>query len=231
MRNNGFAFDTHRAALDWLNEITDSRFNFFGLEVELWRIGDSIPAPKFNIVSKPNDWSKTVLAVTAHGDLSKNRQLQLAFWTAFTEFLQGKETTVSPTKPGPQNWMSMGIGRSGFTLTAIASMWNSEEESWSSQEIRVELAITGEQARQFFDQLMMQRHAVEEDAGYELAWHNPPESQSAKIYVRKNCMLLDREEWPGLHEWLQKRLEDFKRVFAARVRSLSVQAADSMSEM
>ncbi len=30
----------HRAALDWLNEITDSGFNFFGLEVELWRIGD-----------------------------------------------------------------------------------------------------------------------------------------------------------------------------------------------
>ena len=34
---------------------------------------------------------------------------------------------------------------------------------------------------QFFDLLMMQRHAVEEDAGYELAWHNPPESQSAKM--------------------------------------------------
>lgn len=33
--------DEHRAALDWLNEITDSRINFFGLEIELWRIGDS----------------------------------------------------------------------------------------------------------------------------------------------------------------------------------------------
>ena len=40
--------DEHRAALDWLNEITDERFHFFGLEVELWRIGDSEPAPKFN---------------------------------------------------------------------------------------------------------------------------------------------------------------------------------------
>ncbi len=52
--------DEHRAALDWLNEITDSSFNFFGLEVELWRIGDSPIAPKFNIASKPNDWTKTV---------------------------------------------------------------------------------------------------------------------------------------------------------------------------
>ncbi|MBL8848734.1 MAG: hypothetical protein JNG89_03580, partial [Planctomycetaceae bacterium] len=36
--------DEHRAALDWLNEITDGAFNFFGLEVELWRIADSPPA-------------------------------------------------------------------------------------------------------------------------------------------------------------------------------------------
>jgi len=46
--------DEHRAALDWLNEITDTRFRFFGLEVEAWRIGNSVPAPKFNIVSEPN---------------------------------------------------------------------------------------------------------------------------------------------------------------------------------
>jgi hypothetical protein len=44
--------EEHRATLDWLNEITDDRFNFFGLEIELWKIGDSQIAPKFNVVSK-----------------------------------------------------------------------------------------------------------------------------------------------------------------------------------
>jgi hypothetical protein len=34
---------------------TDARFTFFGLEVELWRIGASPVAPKFNVVSQPND--------------------------------------------------------------------------------------------------------------------------------------------------------------------------------
>ena len=42
--------DEHRAALDWLNEITGENFNFFGLEIELWKIGDSAIAPKFNVV-------------------------------------------------------------------------------------------------------------------------------------------------------------------------------------
>src|SRR3989338_5471256 len=52
--------EEHRAALDWLNEITDKKFRFFGLEVELWKIGNSAAAPKFNVISKPNNWSKTV---------------------------------------------------------------------------------------------------------------------------------------------------------------------------
>jgi hypothetical protein len=53
--------EEHRAALDWLNEKTERGINFFGLEVELWRIGDSAIAPKFNIVSEPNEWTRTVV--------------------------------------------------------------------------------------------------------------------------------------------------------------------------
>ena len=49
--------EEHRAALDWLNERTDDGLNFFGLEIELWRIGDSPTAPKFNVVCKPNEWN------------------------------------------------------------------------------------------------------------------------------------------------------------------------------
>src|SRR6185312_8829511 len=52
--------EEHRAALDWLNERTDEKITFFGLEVELWQIGNSPVAPKFNIVSKPNDWAKSI---------------------------------------------------------------------------------------------------------------------------------------------------------------------------
>ena len=52
--------DEHRAALDWLNEITSSSMAFYGLEMELWQIDDSAIAPKFNLVSKPNMFSKQV---------------------------------------------------------------------------------------------------------------------------------------------------------------------------
>jgi hypothetical protein len=61
--------DEHRAVLDWLNEITDTSVAFFGLEMELWLIGDFTIAPTFNLVSKPNMFSK--LASHVVGDFYK----------------------------------------------------------------------------------------------------------------------------------------------------------------
>ena len=52
--------EEHRATLDWLNDITGDEFRFFGLEIELWRIGSSPPAPKFNVIAKPNDWTQSI---------------------------------------------------------------------------------------------------------------------------------------------------------------------------
>jgi hypothetical protein len=78
--------EEHRATLDWLNKITDESFRFFGLEVELWRIGDSPAAPKFNIISKPNDWSRSVAQAARaidDAELSETRVTQRAYWTAF----------------------------------------------------------------------------------------------------------------------------------------------------
>ncbi|MCA9449879.1 MAG: DUF4268 domain-containing protein, partial [Candidatus Omnitrophica bacterium] len=79
--------EEHRAALNWLNEISSEGVNFFGLEIELWKIGESPLAPKFNVVCKPNDWSKTVRE-TADKKLSETQEIQLAFWSEFKAFLE-----------------------------------------------------------------------------------------------------------------------------------------------
>ena len=73
----------HRAALDWLNEISLEDVQFFGLEIELWKIRDSIPAVKFNIVSKPNDWSRSV-ALRGRGEPTELQELQAEYWKQFS---------------------------------------------------------------------------------------------------------------------------------------------------
>jgi len=74
--------EEHRAALDWLNEITGEQFSFFGLEIELWRIGDSPVAPKFNIVCEPNDWTKPL----PH-EVSDTQLLQQEYWDGLKTLL------------------------------------------------------------------------------------------------------------------------------------------------
>ena len=60
--------DEHRQALDWLNQRTSEDTHFFGVEVELWQIGDSLPAPHFKVVATPNGWRKRQVRSTSSSD-------------------------------------------------------------------------------------------------------------------------------------------------------------------
>lgn len=216
--------EEHRAALDWLNQVTDNKLNFFGLEVELWRIGDSPVAPKFNMVCKPNDWSKTVAASTARLEtetLTEAKQLQLQFWTGFRDFAQTKSSLIKPTKPLPQNWMNIAIGRSGFNLTAVASLWDSETSSYDKNEVRAELSINGEHAKNYFLQLEAEKADIETQLGFPLTWYSPDNSRVCRIFVRKTAILRNQGQWPELYRWLLDNLESLHRIFARRVRQLT----------
>ena len=52
--------DERKQAIDWLNEHADEELNFLLIKMELWKIGSTPPAPKFEVISKPNDWTKMV---------------------------------------------------------------------------------------------------------------------------------------------------------------------------
>ena len=48
--------------------------------MELWKIGDSPIAPKFNVVSKPNDWTRDVTKGASRvesGELNDGQRMRL----------------------------------------------------------------------------------------------------------------------------------------------------------
>lgn len=103
----GDFIDQHRAALDWLNRVTVKGINFFGVRIELWRIGDSAPAPKFHIVSKPNEWSKRMMGVKKgpRGARSPVYELYEAYWTGLVASLRSEYPYPLP-KSSARNWIS-----------------------------------------------------------------------------------------------------------------------------
>ena len=209
--------EEHRSTLDWLNRITDESFRFFGLEVELWRIGNSPAAPKFNIVSKPNDWSQSVAQAARaidDAELSETRIMQRAYWTAFDKVLSALGGPISGgKKPQPQSWMAYSIGRSHFTLNAVMVR--------PKKQVRAELYISSDKAKAFFHLLAAQKDEIERELGFALDWEELPAGQDSRISVSLDDADPENEaDWTRQHEWLAKRLNEMHRVLAPRVRAL-----------
>lgn len=218
--------EEHRSTLDWLNRITDDSFRFFGLEVELWRIGSSPAAPKFNMVSKPNAWSHSVAQAARtldDAELSETRVMQRNYWTGLNVALTEAAGPVSGSrKPLPQSWMPYRIGRTGFHLSGVMLRPKSQ--------IRAELYIQSALAKTYFRLLQAQKDAVEKEIGYPLAWEELPEGRDSRIAVYLNDVDPDDEaEWPKQHAWLAKHLNDLYRVFSQRV--IALDAAQSLDTL
>ena len=215
--------DEHRAALDWLNEITDGEFRFFGLEIEVWKIGDSIAAPKFNIVSKPNDWVRNVASSTSRrsrNELTDGQKLQLDFWTDFGSYCDKTQTFIKNVNPRPQGWHNFSIGRGGFSLTAIASFWDSVDETYDNGEVRAELYLDGINCNAHYQALKAQRQEIENALERTLGWHAPENSRPRRINTRKAADLNDRTRWPEYHTWLVTELNAFHKYLSPIVRNL-----------
>lgn len=196
----------HRAALDWLNEITSDDVSFFGIEVELWRIGDSPIAPKFNIVSKPNEWTKAGRHTPRQ--LTAVNQQVLEYWRALQELALSSKTISLRTAPAG-GWARFAIGTSKCHL---ASLFTPE-----GKQITVGLYLLGIHAKRRFYALQDQK----EEIGSELEWLELPGSQQSRVYLhRKDVVLSNPDLWPKLQSWHLKTLEAFHAAFAERIKAI-----------
>ena len=213
--------DEHRAALDWLNEITDEGVSFFGLEIELWRIGDSPMAPKFNVVSHPNNWQKTVSRISPAKELTPTQELYLEYWTALRDFLEERRSLIKPAEPPAKYWMPFAIGRSKFRLSASVSV-----KGW----ICVSLTLAGEDAKDHFYFLEQDKANIEKEVGAELEWGGKYKQKWSYISLssQDEIDIEDRSDWDSQHQWLCDQLEIFHKVFSQRVKELD--ASDYLPE-
>lgn len=206
--------EQHRAALDWLNEITDERFRFFGLEVELWRIGDSQVAPRFNIISRPNDWSKSRSALSnpsARNETTNLRQAQIGFWSELATHLEQGNSRLKARTPRAQHWFPMAMGRSGYSLQALFVV--------QKRKIGVELYFSGAAAHRAFDAIEADKSEINAVLGFDLEWIKAKKEARIALYKSIDDPL-DQARWPEWIDWLAIKLAEFDGVFRDRVRRL-----------
>src|SRR5690606_4907655 len=105
--------------------------------------------------------------------------------TYFNSYCDANAKLVKATKPRPQHWMNMSIGRTGFNVTAIASLWNSETEAYSPNEIRVQVEMHGDQAKDHFNALQMLKDEIDADLAFPVDWVNLADTISCKIVTKR----------------------------------------------
>lgn len=214
--------DEHRQAIDWLNESFGNAIAFYALQIELWRIGDSAPAPQLKVVSSPNPYGSAVRELISD-ELSETKQDYLRFWEELREHFQSKKTFLQLRKPRPSQRYSFALGRSHFHLRLTFSA--------RLKRAGCEVYISGSNAKQAFETLNAKQSEIEKELGFTLEWQPLEEKEACRIVLYRNGDIYNVQQRQELKEWFIKTAEQFHKVFAPRIRVLQLpQEADELDE-
>ncbi len=202
------AREEHRQAIDWLNEHTDEEINIFLCKIELWKIGNSEIAPKFQVVSSPNNWSKTVKR-SLDNEMSATAMLQYDYWTKVKDEIDKNYPTFNSRKPIGQHWYDIAIGSSlaNISLHVIARR----------NEIKVVLWIPD--SKELFDYLYNMKDEIESQLGYELDWISSDNNKSSSIVIVKNADVHNEFKWDENIKWHLTKASEFYEAFSERVKN------------
>jgi len=204
--------DEHKQAVDWLNEHTDDKINIFAIRMELWQIGDSPYAPKFDVVSKPNDWAKAIKKSTTRSDLSDRRLMQLEFWTQFKEYSTTHGSTLRLRKAYPQHWYDISIGNSKSHLSLVVDADNGQ--------IRCEFYIPDSQP--LFEALRKNKDAIEGKLAHDLEWMELEGKKASRVRAIRGIDVENSENWEKGFQWLMGTAQQFQSVFAEQLKRMKI---------
>jgi len=209
--------DEHRKALRWLNGITDERFRFFGVTLELLRISGSPPAPRFTVALAPNDWSRSVRKAAAQvpKEQSAGAARRLEYWQIFIAGLQLGDDRVRVPAPNT-------LGNLRFDLQGRA-LWITVYNAASLG--RIGVFVRG--SDDFRKLLFSHRHDINAQLGREATWRD---GEQWTIGVSLDSDPTNRADWQRQHSWLLARLQAFIHVFLPYAARIPKQTRNSAVE-
>ena len=171
--------EPHRAAIDYLNRVSSSEYNFFGVQIELLRIGASAFAPRFNVVAKPNDWSKAIAAkASAQADVAGKPSKWQEYWEGY--FKHATSTGVP--------LVNRVAPKEGWCRTTQLVSGDPNASAWlhrANDRLRALIWIQGHDRLDLFDSLAAHQEAISEAMGEAVIWDRSEAKKSSMIYVER----------------------------------------------
>ncbi|MDE2697046.1 MAG: DUF4268 domain-containing protein [Chloroflexota bacterium] len=216
--------DEHREAIHWLNSQTSAEVGFFLVELELLRVDESLPAPRFNLAAQPSEFQRELVKETKTERTAK----QLAYHDFYVDLLTRLRmanpnfTRSDPANVRHDSWANFSAGRSGFHV------------GWAftaSGHFRVELYVdTGDRTenKSAFDQLQTESAAIEAAIGEQLTWERLDNRRASRVYAHRNGSVESPETVLEDHKlWAIDLTPRFRDVFSPRIQTLNLGAPSS----
>ena len=203
------AREEHRSAIEWLNNNTNKNINFFLIEIHAYKIGNSLYAPKFEIVEKPNDFIKNAKIQTGSEELNKSQSERLVFWTKFNDVVSERGKPFNLRKATTDHWYNVAIGVSGVLV----------EITLVNKEGCVGIALYIIDDEELFDYLNEKKIEIESKLGFELDWQRLDGKKASRIIYRiPGLNFDDHSNYDDLMNDIIDKVQLFIKVFKKYVK-------------
>jgi len=181
----------HERAVEWLNE-SATGVDFYLVKVEAYRIGNSEPAPKFEVIAGPSEKSK-VIGQEREKEAERHKK-RLEFWKSLLEKSKGKTSLHSNISPSTSHWISTGAGKSGLSYTYTIPY------KYGSIELYIDRGKgSEEESKQIFDELFVHKKEIEGIFGDKLEWQRLDDRRASRIRKKYDYAGLDdNDKWDRL---------------------------------
>ena len=205
------ANEEHKAAVEWLNSRTGNNTGIFLCEIKLFRIGNSEPAVKFEVISRPNNWAKEVRKISE--DATNIEKLRFDYWNAFQDYAfdGGSNPKFAASYRRWQTSSNYGVvfgtGRPGVSIIIAKTR----------DDIEAGLNIADD--TELFSYLLARKDEIESECAMNFDWLELPGKKGNRIRAKKSPALIsDKSSWPIQFEWIMSSVINIRETFGKYIK-------------
>jgi hypothetical protein len=202
----------HVRAIEYLNEVSPEDTKFYLVKIQAFKIGDSEPAPYFNIAAGPSK------EVKSRGEIKKEfaekDQRRMEFFRKLLELSNARTPLFKNVSPaGYQSWVNAGAGKAGLAWDYVVRRHDAKVDLflWSDAETNLKR----------FNILKARQEEIESAFGEPLEWDF--KENRKQHYIRswtKIGGIEDEDQWPAIQNDLVDRMIQLEKALRPYLASL-----------
>jgi hypothetical protein len=202
----------HVRAIEYLNDISPEDTKFYLVQIKAFKIGESQPAPYFNIVSGPSNEGK--IRGNIIKQFAEKDQKKLEFFQQLLELSNSKTSLFKNVSPvGYQSWVNAGAGKAGLAWDYVIRRNDGKVDLflWSDAQTNIKR----------FNSLLSKKKEIEAAFGEPLEWDF--KENRKQHYIRswsKIGGIENEDKWPEIQNDLVNRMIRLEKAFRPYIASL-----------